>query len=81
MDIRENKVDMVNAPPHYRAGNIECIDAIAAALTCQKDPAEAFLTGQVLRYMWRWPLKNGKEDLEKAKWYLERLIDRKKAGT
>lgn len=36
---------------------------------------QAWLTGQVLKYMWRWPLKNGKEDLRKARFYLDRLID------
>lgn len=47
----------------------------AAALTCQTDPMRAWLTGQVLKYMWRWPLKNGKEDLRKARFYLDRLIN------
>lgn len=65
----------VNHPAHYTAGGIECIDAIAAALTCQKDPMQAWLTGQVLKYIWRWPLKNGKEDLRKARFYLDRLIN------
>ena len=74
-DVRILPVDdPVNHPSHYTAGGIECIDAIAAALTCQKDPMEAWLTGQVLKYLWRWPLKNGVEDLKKARWYLERLI-------
>jgi hypothetical protein len=36
---------------------------------------QAWLTGQVLKYMWRWPLKNGKEDLRKARFYLDRLIN------
>ena len=67
--------DPVNHPAHYTAGGIECIDAIAAALTCQKDPMQAWLTGQVLKYLWRWPLKNGLEDLEKARFYLNRLIE------
>lgn len=66
--------DSVNHPAHYTAGGIECIDAIAAALTCQTDPMHAWLTGQVLKYMWRWPLKNGLEDLKKARFYLDRLI-------
>lgn len=66
--------DNVNHPAHYTAGGIECIDAIAAALTCQTDPMRAWLTGQVLKYMWRWPLKNGLEDLKKARFYLDRLI-------
>ena len=67
--------DNANHPAHYTAGGIECIDAIAAALTCQKDPMQAWLTGQVLKYMWRWPLKNDKEDLRKARFYLDRLIN------
>ena len=66
--------DPVNHPAHYTAGGIECIDAIAAALTCQRDPMCAWLTGQVLKYLWRWPLKNGVEDLKKARFYLDRLI-------
>lgn len=66
--------DNVNHPAHYTAGGIECIDAIAAALTCQTDPMHAWLTGQVFKYCWRWPLKNGLEDLKKARFYLDRLI-------
>lgn len=66
--------DNVNHPSHYTAGGIECIDAITAALQCQTDPVAAWLTGQVIKYMWRWPLKNGTEDLRKAQWYLDRLI-------
>jgi hypothetical protein len=68
------KNDPVNHPSHYTAGGIECIDAIAAALSCHKDPVEAWLTGQIIKYIWRWPLKNGLEDLEKAEFYLERLM-------
>ena len=62
-----------STPPRGAAPvNSSCI---AAALTCQKDPMQAWLTGQVLKYMWRWPLKNGKEDLQKARFYLDRLIN------
>lgn len=66
--------DPVNHPAHYTAGGIECIDAIAAALTSQNDPMSAWLTGQCLKYLWRWPLKNGLEDLKKTRFYLDRLI-------
>lgn len=66
--------EAVEHPAHYNAGGIECIDAIEAALACQSEPVQAFLTGQVLKYLWRWPLKGGVEDLEKARFYLERLI-------
>lgn len=64
----------VEHPAHYNAGGIECIDAIEAVLACQREPVQAFLTGQVLKYLWRWPLKGGVEDLKKARFYLERLI-------
>lgn len=67
-------IDMVNHPSHYTAGGIECIDAIAAAISCQKNPVNAWLTGQIIKYLWRWPLKNGLEDLKKARFYLDRLI-------
>lgn len=65
--------DNVNHPKHYTLGGIECIDAIEAA-TNDLTGAEAFLTGQVMKYLWRWKWKNGLEDLQKAKWYLDRLI-------
>ena len=79
-DIYKNAVmkfeqnDPVNHPAHYTAGGIECIDAIAAALTSQNDPMAAWLTDQCLKYLWRWPLKNGLEDLKKTRFYLDRLI-------
>lgn len=69
----EDEEDPVNRPSHYTAGGIECIDAIAASMT----PTEyaGFLKGQVLKYVWRYRLK-GKpaEDLKKARFYLDRLI-------
>lgn len=67
--------DVVNHPSHYTAGGIECIDAIKAALECHEDPVGAWLTGQCIKYLWRWPLKNGLEDLKKCRFYLDRLID------
>ena len=65
--------DPVNHPAHYTQGGIECIDAIEAACT-GLDGQEGYLVGQVIKYIWRWKHKNGLQDLEKAKWYLERLI-------
>lgn len=66
--------DNVNHPSHYTNGGIECLDAIQAALSSHVDAYCAFLTGQVLKYAWRWPMKNGIEDCRKAKFYLDRLI-------
>ena len=39
----------------------------------------AFLTGQVLKYLARYTMKNGVEDLRKAQWYLARLIGKTEA--
>ena len=70
---RKKPVDMVNHPPHYTAGGIECIDAIAAA-TANLNGMEAVCTAQVIKYVWRYSMKNGVEDLKKAGFYLDRLI-------
>ena len=68
--------DMVNHPPHYTQGGIECIDALTAMISPYKDPNDAALSWQVVKYLWRHPFK-GKplEDLKKARYYLERLIE------
>jgi hypothetical protein len=63
----------VDHPPHYTAGKIECIEAIEAATT-GLEGLEAVCTANVIKYVWRWKRKNGLQDLEKAKWYLDRLI-------
>ena len=70
----ERKKEGVEHPSHYIAGKIECIDAIASALVGQKG-IEAFCTGNAIKYLWRWKLKGGVTDLEKAKWYIDRVID------
>lgn len=61
----ESKDVMVSHPAHYQSETgLEVIDVI-----------EATDTGNVLKYMCRWKNKNGVQDLEKARWYLEHLID------
>jgi hypothetical protein len=70
--MTENK-DMVNSPPHYNQGGVECIDAIQAALGPN---FKYYLQGNIIKYLWRFDYK-GKpfEDVEKAKWYLNKLSD------
>jgi hypothetical protein len=63
----------VNHPVHYNQGGIECIDAIEAATTGLSGP-EAYNTGTAIKYLWRWKWKNGREDLQKAAWCINRLI-------
>ena len=66
--------DNVNHPSHYTQGAIECIDAIKEA-TKELLGIEAVCTANIIKYVWRWKFKNGVEDLRKARWYLDRLID------
>lgn len=66
--------DMVNSPSHYTQGAIECIDAIEQVVK-DLDGMEAMCTGNAIKYLWRWKHKNGIEDLKKAQWYLQRMID------
>ena len=65
--------DVVNHPAHYTAGGIECIDALAAA-TEELTGIEAVCTANAIKYLWRWKLKNGVEDLKKAIWYINYLL-------
>ena len=66
------KDDMVNSPKHYNESGIECIDALQAMLG---DGFEAYLQGNIAKYLWRYKYKNGTEDLKKAQWYLSKLIE------
>ena len=66
------KIDLVNSPPHYNQQKVECIDAIQSATN---DGFEFYLQGNILKYIWRYRYKNGVEDLQKAQWYLNKLIE------
>ena len=68
--------DNVNNPSHYGQGNIEAIDYIEDMLT--EEEYVGYLRGNIAKYMHRWRYKNGLEDLEKAQWYLNRLIETQK---
>lgn len=69
--------DNVNSPKHYNQSGIECIDAIQAATD---DGFQYYLQGNILKYIWRYRYKNGTEDLEKAQWYLNKLIEVRKTN-
>lgn len=66
--------DNVNHPKHYNnhPSGIECI---------QVSEHMNFCLGNAIKYIWRADLKNGLEDLEKAKWYIEREIQRRQHPT
>jgi hypothetical protein len=72
IDDTGNIVDNVNSPSHYGQGKIEAIEYISDFLT--KEEYQGYLRGNIAKYLHRFPYKNGIEDLRKAQWYLERLI-------
>lgn len=64
--------DNIN-PSHYKAGGIETIEYMKAKMPAAE--FRGYLLGNVLKYTSRAHLKNGIEDLKKAQWYLNRLIE------
>jgi len=64
--------DPVHSPIHYAAGLIECIEAIEASMS--PEAFKGFLKGNIQKYVWRYEAKGGIESLQKAQWYLTRLI-------
>ncbi len=62
----------VDNPSHYGQGKIECIDYIEDFLTHEE--FVGYLRGNIAKYAHRWRYKNGLEDLQKAQWYLNKLL-------
>lgn len=66
---------MVSHPDHYQSETgMEVIDVIEA-FTFDLKGIEATDTGNVIKYICRWKNKNGLQDLKKAMWYLQHLIE------
>ena len=71
VDCKEGEVDVVNQPKHYteHPSGIECI---------QVTEHMGFNLGNAIKYIWRCDLKQDAiEDLKKAKWYIDREIDKR----
>ncbi len=70
------KRDAVNSPAHYTRGSQEAIDIIEEAIQDAPEVKVGMLQAQVLKYLLRlWLKEDPKQDAEKARWYLNRLID------
>ena len=69
--LEHDDPDPVNHPSHYQShpSGVECIQ-----VTEHMD----FLLGNIIKYVWRADHKNGVQDLEKARWYLDRAINNRK---
>ena len=72
----ETAYDVVQKPEHYNTNlpeGVEVIDIIAAQ-TAPLSGMQAVAQANVIKYVLRWQKKNGVQDLEKARFYLDRLI-------
>ena len=76
--VEQPTSDPVN-PSHYKQLPAETIDIIEAAIAKAPNNKAAGLHWQVLKYALRCWFKNGIEDLKKARWYLDRLIQEEEA--
>jgi len=74
-DLQQRKrKDNVNSPSHYNYGDIEVIDFIEQ-VTQHYNPNVAYHIGNAIKYLARSPHKNGKEDVDKARWYIESAFE------
>lgn len=73
-----NQHDAVNAPTHYTYGEIETIDFIRDRLS--KDEMRGFFWANVIKYTSRWTRKDGIQDLNKAKVYIDWMIENESQG-
>lgn len=68
------KIDMVNHPPYYQTGKVQCINCMESVAKMY-DGEFAVSVSQVIKYLYRAPTKqNFMQDLKKAQWYMNRLI-------
>ena len=65
-------MDNVNHPEHYMQGGIETIEIIKCITG---KGFNDYCTGNIIKYISRYKYKNGVQDLLKARWYLNRLIE------
>jgi len=69
--------DQVNHPEHYTTRSMEAIDIIETAIEDQDDPVLAYLMSNTIKYLLRYQHKGRpRQDLEKARWYLDRMISK-----
>lgn len=74
-DVQQRKRnDTVNHPSHYNYGDIEVINFIEQ-VTKHYNANVAYHIGNAIKYLARSPHKNGKEDIDKARWYIERAFE------
>ena len=74
MSTQPKPIDIVNQPPHYTHGNIECIDYIRDVLSPEE--YRGFLRGNMIKYQHRLMHKGSPvENTGKIKWYGQKLAE------
>lgn len=70
---KEIPMDNVNHPSHYETGKFECIDVMLE--TQGEEAVKAFCVCNAMKYLYRHKNKNGREDIAKAVWYLNKYLE------
>lgn len=65
--------DPINSPKHYTQGAVECITCIQSALTAEE--FRGYCKGNIIKYAFRERNKGGDQDIKKAAWYAEKLLE------
>lgn len=65
--------DIINKPEHYHKGGIDIIDF--AGMKFEKEELKGFCRINALKYITRYDQKNGIQDLQKANFYVNKLIE------
>lgn len=68
----DTKHDNVKHPAHYETGKFECIEVMEEVFGI--DAVKSFCLCNAFKYLYRTNRKNGREDLEKADWYIQRWL-------
>ena len=72
---RKEFMDNVDHPKNYQGGKYECIEVMREVFG--EEAVKDFCQLNAFKYLWRSDKKNGKEDIQKAIWYLNELIKEK----
>lgn len=65
--------DNVEHPSHYETGKFECIEVMIEVMGV--DAVKDFCVCNAFKYLYRHKRKNGKEDLQKAVWYINKYLE------
>lgn len=71
--VPDVKYHPIDKPKHYASNKVECIDYIRQQLS--REQFTGYCEGNIIKYIHRYKDKNNIEDLEKAMWYVNKLID------